>query len=262
MNSNYEKEYKNLIKDILINGVYQKTRNGNTKSLFGLTLSFNNKSGIFPMLTSKEMFFKNIKYELKWFIDGLTNVNYLKNNGVSIWNMWADETGEIGDTYGRQLRSFNGIDQFRKIMQELQDNKNSRQMVISLWNPVSISQGNIKPCYHAFQFVCINDTLNIIVSQRSADVFIGLPYDMAVFSLMLVLICNEFNLRPGVVKINIGNAHIYEEHTKPCMEYLNRIEHDLPSIQYKYETIQNFSPAKIELKNYNSEPFIKAKIIK
>lgn len=262
MNSNYEREYKNLIKDILINGQEEPVRNNNVaKSLFGQSLSFSNQNKLFPMLTSKRMYFKNIVYELKWILDGQTNVNYLKNNGVSIWNKWADDNGEIGDTYGKQLRSFNGVDQLLTVIDELVKFKHSRQLVISLWNPVAITQGNLRPCYHAFQLVYIGGKLNIIVSQRSADVFVGLPYDIAVFSLLLSLICNTYDMVPGVVKINIGNAHIYKEHYNACMTYLNNPEYDLPGLQ-NYETgLLSFVPYEIVLKHYISEDFIRAKII-
>jgi len=262
MNSNYEKQYKDLIKDILINGAEEPVRDGNVaKVLFGKQLEFTSNHNMFPILTSKEMYFKNIKFELKWILDGLTNVNYLRNNGVSIWNKWAKEDGEIGDTYGRQLRSFNGIDQLKNIISELESFNYSRQLVISLWNPVAISQGNIKPCYHSFQFVYTADKLNIIVSQRSADVFVGLPYDMGTFSLMLLLVCNKFSMRPGKVQINIGNAHIYKEHYDGCMEYINRDQHDLPYLYNAEQTIDSFDPTRIQLNRYKSEPFIKAKII-
>lgn len=262
MNSNYEKQYKDLIKDILINGELEPVRDSNqAKVLFGKSIEFNNQNGLFPMLTSKEMFFKNISYELKWILDGMSNVNYLKNNGVSIWNKWADENGEIGDTYGRQLRGFNGIDQLTTILMELEKFNYSRQLVISLWNPVAISQGNLKPCYHSFQFVYTANKLNIIVSQRSADVFVGLPYDICVFSLLLVLVCNTYDLIPGTVKINIGNAHIYSEHLNSCFEYCNREEHDLPSLHHNNQRVFSFNPSVVRLLSYKSEPFIKAKII-
>lgn len=262
MNSNYEKQYKDLIKDILINGEEEPVRDDNVaKVLFGKQLEFCNNSKLFPILTSKEMYFKNIKYELKWILDGLTNVNYLKNNGVSIWNKWANNEGEIGDTYGKQLRSFNGIDQLKTIISELEKFKYSRQLVISLWNPVAISQGNIKPCYHAFQFVYTSNKLNIIVSQRSADVFVGLPYDMGTFNLLLLLVCNEYGFQPGKVQINIGNAHIYKEHYDGCTRYLNNAQYDLPYLYNRDQKINSFNPDRLQLVNYKSEPFIKAKII-
>lgn len=262
MNSNYEKQYKDLVKDILINGSEEPVRDNNVaKVLFGKQLEFSNNSRLFPMLTSKEMYFKNVKYELKWILEGLTNVKYLRNNGVSIWNKWADSNGEIGDTYGKQLRSFNGIDQLKVTLNNFEKLKYSRQLVVSLWNPVAISQGNIKPCYHAFQFVYTSNRLNIIVSQRSADVFVGLPYDMCTFNLMLLLICNEYDLQPGKVQINIGNAHIYKEHYDGCMKYLNNLQHDLPYLYTESQSINNFDPTKLQLREYQSEPFIKAKII-
>lgn len=262
MNNNYERQYKELCKNIIVCGSEEPVRDNNiAKSLFGQSLEFNNQLGLFPMLTSKKMFFKNIKHELAWMLNGLTNVKYLNDNGVSIWNKWADENGDIGDSYGRQLRSFNGVDQFTTILKELSEFKYSRQLVISLWNPVAISQGNRKPCYHSFQFVYTSSKLNIIVSQRSADVFVGLPYDMAFFSLLLVLVCKNLNLYPGVVKINIGNAHIYKEHYDCVMTYLNRDMYDLPTIENFQNKVIGFETSLVKLYNYKSEDFINAKII-
>lgn len=262
MNNLYEKQYKNLLKKILASGYENPARDGNTRiSLFGESLEFNNAFGLFPMLTSKKMFFKNVKYELSWMLSGLTNINYLKNNGVSIWDLWADENGEIGDTYGKQLRSFNGVDQLKLILKELETTNNSSRLVISLWNPVAISQGNIRPCYHSFQFVPINKYLHINVSQRSADAFIGLPYDMCVFSMLLRLVADAYNFIPGVVKINIGNLHIYKEHKEPIVTYLNNQEYDLPNIYNGQRKVINFEVKKVRLQNYKSCEFIKAKII-
>jgi thymidylate synthase len=262
LNNNYEIEYKALLKTVLVEGIEGPARDNNTRiSIFGKSLEFNNTSGCFPMLTSKEMFFKNVKHELYWLLNGMTNINYLKKNGVSIWDLWADENGDIGDTYGRILRSFNGVDQFKIILNELKNNINSSRLVISLWNPVSIMMGNIRPCYHAIQFVPINKQLNIVVSQRSADAFIGLPYDMAVFCLLLKLISDKYDFIPYKVKINIGNLHIYKEHIQPVKEYLERRMHDLPILKNNQSEVINFDTTKINLLRYNYESFIKAKII-
>lgn len=260
--NNYEKNYKNLLKKIMVNGHENSARDNNVRiSLFGESIEFNNAMGLFPMLTSKAMFFKNIKYELSWMLNGLTNTKYLKQNGVSIWDLWADENGEIGDTYGKQLRSFNGIDQLKLILDELETTKNSSRLVISLWNPVAISQGNLRPCYHSFQLVPINKFLHINVSQRSADAFVGLPYDMCVFSLLVRLIADKYDMIPGIVKINIGNLHLYKEHIEPVKEYLGRSEFDLPTLYNGQRKVINFDVDKIELKRYEFHSFIKAKII-
>jgi thymidylate synthase len=262
VNNYYEIEYKNLLKSILVHGVENKTRDDNIRiSLFGESLEFNNVLGLFPMLTSKKMFFKNVKYELSWILKGITNIEYLKQNNVSIWNLWADKNGELGDTYGKLLRSFNGIDQLKVILNELETNKNSSRLVISLWNPVAIQQGNIRPCYHAFQLVPINRYLHINISQRSADAFVGLPYDMAVFSLLLRLIADKYDFIPGKVKINIGNLHVYKEHVEPVNKYLKNDILDLPSLYNGQREVLNFEVKKVKLKNYESNDFIKAKII-
>lgn len=264
LNNLYEPMYKALVQEILDEGTMQPVRDNNWAiSAFGKSLTFNCNTGLFPILTSKKMYFKNIKHELAWILKGLTNVKYLNTNDVRIWDMWADINGEIGDTYGKQLRSFNGIDQFKTTIDELKRFKHSRQLVISLWNPVAISQGNLKPCYHSFQYVVIGDRLNIIVSQRSADVFVGLPYDMGTFSLLLYLTARHVGLSPGEVKINIGNAHIYKEHLIPVEKYLEKRMHKLPRLHNENDwDLINFDVRVVYLTGYMSEGFIEAKIIK
>lgn len=262
MNNLFERRYKELIFDILTNGTEEEVRDGNKAiTMFGKSLEFQCVLNVFPLLTSKEMFFKNVKFELKWLLDGLTNVHYLKSNGVSIWDKWADETGDIGDTYGRQLRSFNGIDQLKTIMKELVEFKRSRQLVISLWNPVAISQGNRRPCYPMFQFQYSGGRLNIAVTQRSADVFVGLPYDIAFFTLMLRLVCAYIDEVPGKVLINIADAHIYVEHIEACKRYLTNETFDLPNLRLNGQDIFNFEPKNVLLTDYKYCEFIKAKII-
>lgn len=262
MNNNYEPSYKALLERVLYRGTLQPVRDNNEAwSKFGESLTFDAKLGLFPMLTSKAMYFKNVKFELSWILKGLTNIKYLKGNDVNIWDSWADEHGEIGDTYGRQLRSFNGIDQMRNILIELKNFKYSRQMVISLWNPVAISQGNLKPCYHSFQFVVIGNRLNIQVSQRSADLFVGLPYDMATFTLLQRLVADKMGLGYGEVKINIGNAHIYKEHLEGVKKYIDRPMYDICRLVNTQNNVINFNVSKVELRRYKHESFIKAKII-
>lgn len=265
MNSTYEYEYKKLLQKILIDGTKSEARDGNTRIvLFGKSLKHDNKSELFPMLTSKKMFFKNIKHELSWILRGYTNTEYLKKHNVNIWDLWADEEGNIGDTYGKQLRNFNGTDQLIQRLKELETNTNSSQLVISLWNPNDIEKGNLRPCYHAFQFVPINNILHIQVSQRSADAFIGLPYDIAVFSLLLRIVANVYGFTPGVVNINIGNLHIYEEHIEPVTDYLRRSTFDLPRLTFrkKLTSVVDFENPNVDLNRYECHDFIKAKIIK
>ena len=262
MNSPYEANYKALLFDTLSKGGLQKVRDNNfAYAQAGVSIEFRSNFNEFPMLTSKEMFFKNVKYELHWLLSGSTNINYLKNNGVSIWDLWADKDGDIGETYGRVLRSFNGIDQFKDAIDDLRTGNESRRLVISMWNPELIKKGNLAPCYFAFQFVQINKILSIIVSQRSADLFIGLPYDMAVFYLLLNLVAKNLNLFLGKVRINIGNAHIYKEHKEAVEEYIRRPMYNLPWLVNGQDQITGFDAASIWVNNYKHEPFIKAKII-
>lgn len=262
MNNPYEANYKALLLDTISKGGLQKVRNNNIAyAQAGVSIEFRSNYDEFPMLTSKEMFFKNVKYELSWLLSGSTNINYLKDNGVSIWNLWADKDGDIGETYGRILRSFNGIDQFKEAIEELKTGNESRRIVVSLWNPEAIKKGNIAPCYFAFQFVQINKILNIIVSQRSADLFIGLPYDVAVFYLLLNLVAKNLGLLIGKVRINIGNAHVYREHKEAVEEYVTRQMYTLPTIINKQDIITGFNPSDVWLNNYKHGSFIKAKII-
>lgn len=262
MNNPYEANYKALLFDTLSKGGLQLVRDGNyAYAQAGVSLKFESKFQEFPMLTSKAMFFKNVKYELHWLLSGSSNINYLKNNGVSIWNLWANEDGDLGETYGRILRSFNGIDQFKNVIDELHNKNESRRLVVSMWDPVAISKGNIVPCYFAFQFVQINRILNIIVSQRSADLFIGLPYDMALFTLLLNITAKALGLLKGKVVINIGNAHVYKSHYEAVQEYLKRPMHDLPFLSNNQDKIVGFDAAEVYLQRYTSEPFIKAEII-
>lgn len=258
----YENDYKALLERVLHYGESQEVRDNNSAvAMFGETLSFDCKYDFFPMLTSKEMYFKNIKHELYWLLAGNSNINYLKNNGVSIWNLWADDNGDIGDTYGRQLRGFNGIDQLTRMINDLRTEPQGRQHVISLWNPLAIREGNIKPCYHSFQVVVINRVMNIVVSQRSADLFVGLPYDMGVFTLLLMLLAKELNYIAGTVKINIGNAHIYKEHIQGVETYLCRPISNLPNIINYATKVIGFETEKVTIRNYKPLSFIKAKII-
>ena len=265
MNNMFEMQYKELLFNILANGETQREegRNGFTIRSFGQSIEFKNTCGLFPMLTSKKMYFKNVNHELKWLLSGETDVKYLTKNKVRIWEPWVNQNGTIGDTYGKVLRNFNGIDQLTESIEILRKNRSSRQNVISLWNPSLIKAGNIKPCYHAIQFVCINGVLNVVVSQRSSDVFIGLPYDICVFDLLLLLVAKILNFIPGTLKINIGDAHIYEEHIEPCKVYLANKKHDLPSIYIDVNGIKNVQDFKTEnvfLRNYISEEFIYGEI--
>ena len=263
MNINpYEANYKALLLDTISKGCLQKVRDNNTAyAQAGVSIEFKSHMSEFPMLTSKEMFFKNVKYELHWLLSGSTNINYLKDNGVSIWNLWADKDGDIGETYGRVLRSFNGIDQFKDAIEELKTGNESRRIVVSLWNPELIKKGNMAPCYFAFQFVQINKILNIIVSQRSADLFIGLPYDVAVFYLLLKLTSNHLNLICGKVRINIGNAHVYKEHIEAVQLYIKNPIYKLPSLKNTQDKITGFNVSEVWIDGYVHEKFIKAKII-
>jgi|TARA_R100000656_G_scaffold61465_1_gene47488 thymidylate synthase len=266
----FEIDYTKLLKDILTKGEKQTSRNGPTLNLHGRQLILNPTDG-FPMLSGKKIFPKNFLHELKWMLNGDTNVKYLNDNGSKIWDNWADENGDLGPIYGKQFRDFNGVDQVAELIKGFKLNLYSRRHIISLWNPADLDKMALPPCFYTFQVLVNENTIDLVVSQRSADTFIGLPYDMCFYAMFLFLVVNTINSQQtkhrtiGDVIINIGSAHIYEGHINQVEEYLDRVDSltryipttiplgDLP-------TLEEYDPNKIEFLDYNPLPHIKAKI--
>jgi len=259
--SNFENSYKNLLLSVIKENTLNKNRTGNDAySSFALNLKHDLNDG-FPLLTSKKMFLKNFAHELIWFLNGDTNIKYLKDNNVNIWNSWADKNGDLGPTYGAQLRNFNGErDQLMELIYNLKNNKTSRRHLITIWNPLQLEYMKLPPCYHSMQFyVDCNDNISLNVSMRSGDLFIGVPYDFALLSTMLIVIAKEVNLKPKYLNLSITDCHVYKNHLHNVIEYINNPLHDLPRLTY----IGNLSSLKISdftLLNYESEKFIKSKI--
>tara|TARA_B110000003_G_C16624236_1_gene524298 strand:+ start:909 stop:1733 length:825 start_codon:yes stop_codon:yes gene_type:complete len=270
-------QYFNLINKVLNEGTLKKDRTGTgTKSIFGHQMHFNLSEG-FPLVTTKKIHFKSVIHELLWFLKGDTNINYLNENGVKIWNEWADNKGDLGPIYGSQWRNWNneGIDQINELIKTLKKNKDSRRMLISAWNPsvlpdnqLSFSE-NVKkkkaalpPCHAFFQFYVSEEKLSCQLYQRSADVFLGVPFNIACYSLLTLMIAQVCELQIGKFVHTFGDAHIYINHMDQIKEQLKRNFKTLPKIIINPEVknIFNFKYEDFELVGYDPHPLIKGKV--
>ena len=271
------RQYLDLVKHVLEKGELKEDRTGTgTKSVFGYQMRFNLSEG-FPMVTTKKLHLKSIIYELLWFLKGDTNIKYLKDNGVNIWNAWADLNGDLGPVYGFQWRNWNndGIDQISNLINDLKNNPSSRRHLISAWNPsvlpdtsksfeINVANGKaaLPPCHAFFQFHVINGKLSCQLYQRSADVFLGVPFNIASYSLLTLMIAQVCNLRAGDFIHTFGDAHIYTNHFEQMKLQLSREPRKLPIIKIKKE-VKNIFDFKFEdfiLENYDPHPHIKGKV--
>ena len=271
------KQYLDLVKHVLEKGDFKEDRTGTgTKSVFGYQMRFDLSKG-FPMLTTKKLHLKSIIYELLWFLNGDTNIKYLNENGVRIWNEWADENGDLGPVYGFQWRNWNGdnIDQIKELIDNLKKNPNSRRMLVSAWNPSvlpdtsksfneNISQGKaaLPPCHALFQFYVNDGKLSCQLYQRSADVFLGVPFNIASYSLFTLMIAQVCGYMPGDFIHTFGDAHIYTNHFDQVKLQLTRSPKQLPTIEInsKITDIFNFSFEDFKLINYDPDPHIKGDV--
>jgi thymidylate synthase len=257
----FELKYKKILLNILLKGENQNSRNGEVKVLNNIKISHNLNCG-FPILTGRKILLKNFIYELIWFLNGETNIKYLKQNNVNIWDLWADKNGDLGKVYGYQLRKFNGItDQLNYVINELTINKYSRRAVVNLWNASEINEMALPPCHYSFQFNIYKNKLNITVNMRSCDMMLGFPNDICFYSSLLLVISNELNLKPGNICFFISNAHIYNNQIESLAEYLNKKIYKLPKMTF-IGNLKNLNFNNFTLLNYNSEPLIKIKITK
>ena len=268
------KQYLGLIEHVVKNGVEKSDRTGTgTKSVFGYQMRFDLSEG-FPMVTTKKLHTKSIIYELLWFLNGDTNIDYLKNNGVKIWDDWADENGDLGPVYGFQWRNWNNdnIDQISELIQTIKTNPDSRRMLISAWNPsvlpdtsksfsenVSNGKAALPPCHAFFQFYVSNNKLSCQLYQRSADIFLGVPFNIASYALLTHMIAHVCNLDVGDFVHTFGDAHIYNNHMDLIYLQLSREPRKLPTlkIKRKVESIFDFKFEDFEIINYNPHPHIK-----
>jgi thymidylate synthase len=270
-------QYLELVRHVLQNGEVKGDRTGTgTKSIFGYQMRFDLSKG-FPMVTTKKLHLKSIIYELLWFLKGNTNIDYLKENGVNIWNAWADKNGDLGPVYGFQWRNWNndGIDQIKILMEDLVNNPNSRRHLISAWNPsvlpdTSISfESNIAngkaalpPCHAFFQFYVSNQKLSCQLYQRSADVFLGVPFNIASYSLLTMMIAQVCNLKLGDFVHSFGDAHIYSNHFEQMNIQLKREPRSLPTMKLNpsVNDIFDFRFEDFVLEDYYPHPHIKGKV--
>jgi len=268
---NIQNEYTRLLSEILIRGSEKSDRTGTgTRSVFGRTISHDMSLG-FPLLTSKKISFNAARTELLWILQGRTDLKYLEDNGVKYWRPDYERSGRtdetLGPVYGKQWRDFNGTDQLADLVYTIRDNPDSRRMMVSAWNPADIPDMALPPCHYAFQ-VYINDgKLDLMWQQRSADVFLGLPYDIAMYGLLLEMLAKGSNLAPGQLIGQLGDCHLYNNHLDQAEEFLSRSQHALPRLELDVG-IMPFGdgcillPQKKDIKliNYNSYPAIYAEL--
>ena len=270
-------QYLNLVKYIIDYGVSKTDRTGTgTKSIFGYQMKFDLEEG-FPLVTTKKIHVKSIIHELLWFLNGDTNINYLTENGVRIWNEWADEKGDLGPIYGHQWRNWNdeGIDQIKSVIETLKTNPDSRRMLISAWNPSVLPDNSITfaenvanhkaalpPCHAFFQFYVANGKLSCQLYQRSADLFLGVPFNIASYALLNMMVAQVCELKPGTFVHTFGDVHIYSNHQDQLEEQLSRTPRPLPQmiLNPDIKDIFNFNYKDFKLIGYDPHPLISGKV--
>ena len=259
--------YLDLMQHVLENGAEKADRTGTgTRSIFGYQMRFDLSDG-FPLLTTKKLHLKSIIYELLWFLRGETNVAYLQEHGVRIWNEWADEQGELGPVYGVQWRSWplgdgRTLDQLSWVINEIKRNPDSRRLIVSAWNPADIPSMALPPCHILFQFYVADGKLSCQLYQRSADIFLGLPFNIASYSLLTLMMAQTCNLEPGTFVISLGDCHLYANHFEQAREQLARQPYSLPSMEINpaVKDLLAFDYSDFTLHNYQPHPHIKAAV--
>ena len=257
------KQYLDLLDRILTEGAKKEDRTGTgTLSVFGHQMRFNLEEG-FPCLTTKKLHLKSIIHELLWFLNGDTNVKYLQDNGVRIWNEWADENGDLGHIYGYQWRSWPGyngehIDQIKEVVETLKNNPDSRRIIVNAWNVGDIKNMNLPPCHAMFQFYVAEGKLSLQLYQRSADCFLGVPFNIASYSLLLLMMAQVTGLKPGEFIHTLGDAHLYLNHIEQAKLQLTREPKKLPTmaINPDVKDIFSFKFEDFSLENYDAHPHI------
>lgn len=261
------KQYLDLMQDILDNGAEKGDRTGTgTLSVFGRQLRFDLSEG-FPLLTTKKLHIRSIVYELLWFLNGDTNIKYLNDNRVSIWDEWADENGDLGPVYGHQWRSWpipegGQVDQIVEVINQIKNNPDSRRHIVSAWNPAEISKMALPPCHALFQFYVADGKLSCQLYQRSADYFLGVPFNIASYALLVYMFAQQCGLRPGEFVWTGGDVHLYINHIDQAHEQLSRSTMALPQLKIKRkpDSIFDYQYEDFEIMNYEAHPSIKAPI--
>jgi len=260
-------QYLNLLQHVIDNGAEKTDRTGTgTKSCFGYQMRFNLAEG-FPMVTTKKLHLKSIIYELLWFLNGDTNIKYLNENGVRIWDEWADKNGDLGPVYGKQWRSWEGangvvIDQISELIEQIKKTPDSRRLIVSAWNVGDLSKMALMPCHNMFQFYVADGKLSCQLYQRSADVFLGVPFNIASYALLTMMIASVCGLEYGDFVHSFGDVHLYNNHVEQANLQLSRKPFPLPTMKINKEVkdIFSFQFSDFTLENYESHPGIKAPV--
>jgi thymidylate synthase len=260
-------QYLQLLQHILDHGVQKTDRTGTgTISCFGYQMRFDLQKG-FPLITTKKLHLKSIVYELLWFLKGETNIQYLTDHGVSIWNEWADENGELGPVYGKQWRSWEGangetIDQITDLIQQIKKNPDSRRLIVSAWNVAALPKMALMPCHSLFQFYVADGKLSCQLYQRSADVFLGVPFNIASYALLTMMVAQVCGLAYGDFVHSFGDVHLYNNHIEQAKLQLSRTPYELPTMKINtaVKDIFSFQFEDFTLENYQSHPHIKAPV--
>jgi thymidylate synthase len=261
------KQYHDLMQHVLDHGVQKMDRTGTgTVSVFGYQMRFNLEEG-FPLVTTKKLHLRSILHELLWFLKGDSNIAYLKENGVSIWDEWADENGNLGPVYGVQWRSWAGadgqtIDQISQVVEQIKRNPDSRRLIVSAWNVAEIDKMKLPPCHAFFQFYVAEGRLSCQLYQRSADIFLGVPFNIASYAILTMMVAQVCGLKPGEFVHTLGDAHLYLNHLEQTKLQLSRTPKALPTLEINPEVkdIFGFKFEDFVLKNYDPHPHIKAAV--
>jgi thymidylate synthase len=261
------RQYLDLLQHVLGQGRPREDRTGTgTKSVFGYQMRFNLAEG-FPVVTTKKLHLKSIIHELLWFLAGDTNVKYLQDNGVRIWNEWADENGDLGHIYGYQWRSWptpegKSVDQISQLINEIKNNPTSRRLIVSAWNVGELDKMNLPPCHLLFQFYVNEGKLSCQLYQRSADIFLGVPFNIASYALLTMMVAQVTGLEPGDFVHTFGDAHIYNNHMDQVRLQLSRTPFPLPQLKINpnVKSIFDFKYDDFELLNYKSHPHIRGEV--
>lgn len=259
--------YLDLLQHILDTGVDKSDRTGTgTRSVFGYQMRFNLQDG-FPLLTTKKLHTRSIFHELLWFLTGDTNIKYLKDNNVSIWDEWADEKGDLGPVYGKQWRCWKGengtvVDQIKQVIHQIKNTPDSRRMIVSAWNVADINQMKLPPCHALFQFYVANGKLSCQLYQRSADVFLGVPFNIASYALLVHMMAQVCDLQVGEFIHTLGDAHLYSNHMDQAKLQLTRSPRPLPTLKLNptIKDIFAFKYEDISIEGYDPHPHIKAEV--
>ena len=260
-------QYLTLLEKVMSEGVTRDDRTGTgTKSIFGYQMRFDLSKG-FPLLTTKKLHLRSIIHELLWFLSGDTNISYLKENGVSIWDDWADENGDLGPVYGYQWRSWQTpdgrhIDQIKNLVEQLKNNPDSRRHIITAWNPADVDDMALPPCHCLFQFYIADGKLSCQLYQRSADIFLGVPFNIASYALLTMMLAQVLELEPGDFVHTLGDAHLYLNHLEQAQTQTSRLPGALPTMKINPEKrdIFDFVFEDFSLEDYEAQPHIRAPI--